>query len=122
MVSRRLSDRGARQSAGHLSGRGTQGRCGSSRLVDGDARSYQASVVVLAAWSAQNPRLLLNSATDKHPKGLGNASGLVGHFMMSHHVANTWAMFDEDVQNHKGTVAVQYMSYERYPKKSHDGV
>ena len=29
----------------------------------------EASVVVLAAWSAQNPRLLLNSATDKHPEG-----------------------------------------------------
>jgi hypothetical protein len=37
---------------------------------------------LLAAWSAQNPRLLLNSATDKHPKGLGNASGLVGRYMM----------------------------------------
>ena len=78
----------------------------------------EASVVLLATWSAQNPRLLLNSATDKHPKGLSNASGLVGHFMMSHHVASTWALFDEDVQNHMGTIAVQYMSYERYPKTS----
>ena len=32
----------------------------------------EASVVILAAWSAQNPRLLLNSATDKHPNGLAN--------------------------------------------------
>jgi len=65
--------------------------------------------------------LLLNSATDKHPKGLGNSSGLVGRYMMSHHVASTWAMFDEDTQNHMGTIAVQYMSYEHYPKTSHDG-
>ena len=57
----------------------------------------EASVVLLASWSAQNPRLLLNSATGKHPKGLSNSSGLVGHFMMSHHVASTWALFDEDV-------------------------
>jgi choline dehydrogenase-like flavoprotein len=78
----------------------------------------EASVVILASWSAQNPRLLLNSATDKHPKGLSNASGLVGHFMMSHTVASTWALFDEAVQNHMGTIAVQYMSYERYPKTS----
>jgi choline dehydrogenase-like flavoprotein len=78
----------------------------------------EASVVLLASWAAQNPRLLLNSATDKHPKGLSNASGLVGHFMMSHTVAATWALFDEDVQNHMGTIAVQYMSYERYPKTS----
>src|SRR5499427_277254 len=34
-----------------------------------------ASVVVLAAWAAQNPRLLLNSATDKHAKGLANRNG-----------------------------------------------
>ena len=78
----------------------------------------EASVVLLASWSAQNPRLLLNSATDKHPKGLSNTSGLVGHFMMSHTVASTWALFDEDVQNHMGTIAVQHMSYERYPKTS----
>jgi choline dehydrogenase-like flavoprotein len=84
-------------------------------------QTQEASAVVLAAWSAQNPRLLLNSATDKHPKGLGNASGLVGRYMMSHHVASTWAMFDEDTQNHMGTIAVQYMSYERYPKTSHAG-
>jgi GMC oxidoreductase len=82
-------------------------------------QTQEASVVVLAAWSAQNPRLLLNSATDKHPKGLGNASSLVGRYMMSHHVANTWAMFDEDTQNHMGTIAVQYMSYERYHETSH---
>ena len=35
----------------------------------------EASVVVLAAWSAQNPRLLLNSATDKHPKGSPTRAG-----------------------------------------------
>src|SRR4029077_7363545 len=46
----------------------------------------EASWVFLAAGSAQKPRLLLNSATDKHPKGLSNASGLLGHYMMSHHV------------------------------------
>ena len=65
-------------------------------------QTQEASVVILASWSAQNPRLLLNSATDKHPKGLANASGLVGQFMMSHFVAGTWALFDEDVQNAHG--------------------
>jgi choline dehydrogenase-like flavoprotein len=84
-------------------------------------QTQEASVVVLAAWSAQNSRLLLNSATDKHADGLANASRLVGRFMMSHHVASTWGIFDEDVQNHMGTIAVQYMSYERYAKTSHPG-
>src|SRR5262245_10443312 len=81
----------------------------------------EASVVVLAAWSAQNPRLLLNSSTDKHPKGLANASGLLGKYMMAHFSSGTWAMFDEDVQNHMGTTGVQFMSYDRYGKTSHKG-
>src|SRR6266568_1310188 len=81
----------------------------------------EANVVVLAAWSGQNPRLMLNSATDKHPKGLANSSGLVGKYMMAHFGSGTWAIFDEDVQNHMGTTGAQYMSYERYGKTSQKG-
>src|SRR5947207_352800 len=51
-----------------------------------------AAAVVLAAWSAQNPRLLLASATASHPKGLANRSGLVGRYMMSHFSSGTWAI------------------------------
>ena len=80
-----------------------------------------ATVVVLAAWSAQNPRILLNSATGKHPKGLANSSALVGKYMMTHFSSGTWAIFDEDVQNHMGTTGAQYMSYDRYGKTSHKG-
>src|SRR5262249_30032721 len=79
----------------------------------------EASVVVLAAWAAQNPRLLLNSATGKHARGLANASGLVGKYMMTHFASGTFAIFDEDVENHMGTTGAQYMSYERYGKTSH---
>jgi choline dehydrogenase-like flavoprotein len=77
----------------------------------------EASVVILAAWSAQNPRILLNSATDKHPKGLANKNELVGKYMMTHSIAPTWALFDEDITPHMGTIGVQFMSYDRYDKK-----
>src|SRR3989441_339843 len=87
-----------------------------------ERRVQEASVVVLAAWSAQNPRLLLNSATDRHPRGLANASGLVGKYMMCHYSSGTWALFDEDVQNHLGTTGAQFMSYDRYGKTAHPGV
>src|SRR5712691_934579 len=80
-----------------------------------------ASVVVLAAWSAQNPRILLNSANGAHPKGLANRSGLLGKYMMTHFASGTWAIFDENVQNHMGTTGAQYMSYDRYGKTSHKG-
>ena len=81
----------------------------------------EADVVILAAWSAQNPRILLNSATDKHPKGLANSNELVGKFMMTHHIAGTWALFDEDITPHMGTVGAQFMSYDRYAKTSYPG-
>ena len=80
-----------------------------------------AAVVVLAAWAAQNPRIMLNSANDKHPKGLANSSGLVGKYMMTHYASGTWAIFDENVENHMGTTGAQYMSYDRYAKTSHKG-
>ncbi len=80
-----------------------------------------ASVVVLAAWSAQNPRILLNSANGAHPKGLANRSGLVGKYLMTHYSSGTWALFDENVENHMGTTGAQYMSYDRYGKTSHKG-
>src|SRR5438093_13765814 len=64
---------------------------------------------------------MLNSATDKHPKGLANSSGLVGKYIMAHFGSGTWAIFDEDVENHMGTTGAQYMSYERYGKTSHKG-
>ena len=80
-----------------------------------------ARAVVLAAWAAQNPRLLLNSATDKHPNGLANSSGLVGKYIMTHFASGTWGLFDENVENHMGTTGAQYMSYDRYPKTSHKG-
>ena len=79
----------------------------------------EANVVVLAAWAAQNPRILLNSANGKHAKGLANSNGLVGKYMMTHFSSGTSAIFDEDVENHMGTTGAQYMSYDRYDKTSH---
>ncbi len=67
-------------------------------------QTQEAGVVILAAWSAQNPRILLNSATDTHPKGLANKNDLVGKFMMTHSIAGTWALFDHDITPHMGTV------------------
>jgi choline dehydrogenase-like flavoprotein len=80
-----------------------------------------ANAVVLAAWGGQNPRLLLNSATDKHDKGLANRNGLVGKYVMTHFASGTNAMFDEDVEAHLGTIGAQFMSYERYGKTAHNG-
>ncbi len=86
---------------------------------DHEKQVQPANAVVLAAWGAQNPRLLLNSATDKHPKGLANANDLIGKYVMTHFASGTNAMFDEDVEAHLGTIGAQFMSYERYGKTAH---
>jgi choline dehydrogenase-like flavoprotein len=88
---------------------------------DGEKHIQPASIVICASWAAQNPRLLLNSATDKHPNGLANASGLVGKFIMTHITAVTNAMFDDDLEPARGTIGGQFMSYERYSKTAHKG-
>jgi len=82
----------------------------------GERQVQEANVVVLAAWSAQNPRIMLNSASDKHPKGLANASGLLGKYIMSHFSSGTNALFDKDLQSYMGTIGAQFMSYDRHGK------
>jgi choline dehydrogenase-like flavoprotein len=41
--------------------------------------------------------------------------------MMAHFASGTWALFDDDVQNHRGTTGAQFMSYDRYGKTSQKG-
>ncbi|VUD69302.1 Fructose dehydrogenase large subunit [Thalassocella blandensis] len=42
----------------------------------------KAKVVVVAASAAETARILLNSKSKYHPEGIGNASGLVGKYLM----------------------------------------
>jgi choline dehydrogenase-like flavoprotein len=81
----------------------------------------EASVVVLAAFASQNPRIMFNSATDRHPKGLANASGLLGKYVMAHAGTGLSAVFDEDLQNHMGSFGYQFVSYDRHPKTTRKG-
>ncbi len=76
----------------------------------------EAGVVVLATYASNNPRLLLNSRTDKHPNGLANRSGLVGKYLMAHGSATIAAIFPEDVQNYMGSAGYDYVTYDRHPK------
>jgi len=45
---------------------------------------YAADVVVVSAGAINSAALLLRSATDKHPHGLANGSGVVGRHYMGH--------------------------------------
>lgn len=50
----------------------------------GETHQVRSRVVVLAAGAVNSAALLLGSATDRHPDGLANGSGLVGRRYMAH--------------------------------------
>ncbi len=45
---------------------------------------YQGKVVIVAASTLESTRLLLNSKSRQHPNGLGNSSGVLGHYLVDH--------------------------------------
>jgi choline dehydrogenase-like flavoprotein len=51
---------------------------------DGETERYEGDIVVLACGAANSAKLLLASASDKHPQGLANGSDQVGRNFMYH--------------------------------------
>jgi choline dehydrogenase-like flavoprotein len=51
---------------------------------EGASERYTADVVVVSAGAINSAALLLRSASDRHPRGLGNASDVVGRHYMGH--------------------------------------
>ncbi len=51
---------------------------------DGVPETYSADVVVVSCGAINSAALLLRSASDTHPQGLANASGVVGRHYMCH--------------------------------------
>ena len=51
---------------------------------DGETESFSADLVVVSCGAANSAKLLLTSATDKHPNGLANGSDQVGRNYMFH--------------------------------------
>jgi choline dehydrogenase-like flavoprotein len=63
------------------------GRRVSTVVVDhaGEREEYSADVVIVSCGAINSATLLLRSANDRHPDGLGNSSGVVGRHLMLHH-------------------------------------
>jgi choline dehydrogenase-like flavoprotein len=61
------------------------GRATGAEIVDRLTKksdTVQGNVIVLCASTIESVRILLNSASPKHPNGLGNSSGLLGCYFM----------------------------------------
>jgi choline dehydrogenase-like flavoprotein len=48
------------------------------------AREARGKIVVLAASALESTRILLNSRSRRFPNGVGNAQGVLGHYLMDH--------------------------------------
>lgn len=88
-------------------------------LKDGSRRELRAEVVVLAAFSVENPRLLLASASSKHRNGLGNSGGMVGRYIMTHAAGLVYGLFDEETRPYMGAFGGQLVNQDSYPKTTH---
>jgi len=68
------------------------------RVIDNDdlsEREYFAKIVFVCASTLGSTQILLNSRSKKYPEGLGNSSGVLGHYLMDHNY-NAWASGDVD--------------------------
>lgn len=54
---------------------------GRETKINSEAR---AKIVVLAAATLESTRILLNSRSPRFPNGIGNSSGILGHYLMDH--------------------------------------
>ena len=92
---------------------------------EGRWRFQRARNVVVAGYSIETPRLLLNSASGRHPQGLANSSGLVGRYLMVHANHAVWATFDEEIRWYKGPPSMACCEHWNYadddPTKEFDG-
>ncbi|MEM1089734.1 MAG: GMC family oxidoreductase [Pseudomonadota bacterium] len=87
--------------------------------ADGQRQQVQADTVVLATFAVQNPRLMLASANTDHPGGLGNASGVLGRYLMSHSAGLVSGLFDQETQPTSGPFGGQLVNQDHYAKDSH---
>lgn len=58
------------------------------RVIDAHTREmveFRARIIFLCASTLGSTQILLNSKSPRFPNGLGNSSGVLGHYLMDHH-------------------------------------
>jgi choline dehydrogenase-like flavoprotein len=77
----------------HVDGRGRA--TGVSYFVDDRRVEARASTVVVSCGAIESARLLLNSATERYPQGLGNAHDNVGRDLQGHYYPGAIGLMPE---------------------------
>jgi choline dehydrogenase-like flavoprotein len=87
---------------------------------DGEWRFQRAKQVVVAGYSIETPRLLLNSASPDFPDGLANGNGLVGRYLMVHSNHAVWGEMDEEVRWYKSPPSLALSEHWNYADEAKD--
>jgi choline dehydrogenase-like flavoprotein len=99
---------------------GVRGRVAGVHYFDkqGTGHFQKAKAVIVAGYSIETPRLLLNSACPGHEKGLANSSGTVGRYLMAQAGNVVLGRFDQPVRMYKAPPAHALTEefYETNPK------
>lgn len=64
-----------------------------------ERHEVRAKSVIVSGGAVESARLLLNSASEKHPHGLGNHSDQVGRHLQGHYYPGVFGWFDEIVHD-----------------------
>lgn len=83
----------------------------------GLAHTVLAKQVVLCAFAVQSARILLNSASDRHPQGLSNANDMVGRYLMTHPAQTLFGIMRDETQPHFGPTGGQLICQDGYEQK-----
>lgn len=86
---------------------------------DGHEREQRAKVVIVAGYSIETPRLLLNSACPGFEQGLANSNGIVGKYLMAQGGNVVFGRFPTPVRMYKAPPAhaLTEAFYETDPKR-----
>jgi choline dehydrogenase-like flavoprotein len=91
---------------------------------EGKWRLQRARHVVIAGYSIETPRLLLNSACPQFPQGLANDNGMVGKHLMIHSGPGVWGRTDEEIRSYKAPPSLaltEHWNYDDSAKDFHGG-
>lgn len=86
---------------------GEDNRVTAARFIrwDGSTGVLQARFFVLAAHAIESPRLLLNSASERLPRGVANSSDQVGRNLMDHPTQLSWALAEKPLYPYRGPLS-----------------
>ena len=87
---------------------------------EGELKRLKANRVIIAAFTVQTSRILLNSATASTPAP-GNRHDQLGRYLTTHPAGTVFGLFDEPTQPHLGVSGGQLISHDDYANKAAAG-